>query len=56
VAPLLFATGIFGYFTSLKAPIQFGGAPFLVGSLLLFTALVIARRVFAGLPEKSPEA
>ena len=48
-APLFFTSGIFRYFTSLDAPVQFGGAPFLVGSFLLLGALVIARRLFARL-------
>ena len=50
IAPLVFTTGIFSYFTSNRAPIQFAGAPFLVGSLLVFTALTIAIRVFRRLP------
>ena len=53
VAPILFTTGIFGYFTSASAPVQFGGAPFLVGSALLFVALLIARHVFANLEDVS---
>ncbi len=51
VAPLLFTTGIFGYFTSDRAPFQLAGAPFLLGSLLLFIALLIVGRVFRRLPE-----
>lgn len=50
IAPFMFTSGIFRYFTSLKAPIQFAGAPFLVGSMLLFVALLIARSVFRKLP------
>ena len=50
VAPLLFTSGVFGYFTSSSAPFQLGGAPFLLGSLFLFAALLIARRVFANIP------
>lgn len=55
VAPLLFTTGIFNYFTSLHSPIQLAGAPFLVGSILLFIALLIIDRVFRRLPEHAVE-
>lgn len=51
IAPLLFTTCIFSYFTSDRAPIQIAGAPFLVGSLLLLTALAITIRVFRRIPE-----
>ena len=53
VAPILFTSGIFRYFTSSESPVQFGGAPFLLGSMLLFAALLIARRLFARLPEST---
>lgn len=46
VAPLLFTTGIFSYFTSDDAIVRLPGAPFLVGAVLLFVAMLIARRVF----------
>lgn len=49
-APLIFTAGIFSYFTSESAIIQLPGAPFLVGSALLFAAMVIATRVFKRLP------
>jgi DHA1 family tetracycline resistance protein-like MFS transporter len=46
LAPLIFTAGLFGYFTSDRAPVELPGAPFLVGSALIFTALVIVHRVF----------
>lgn len=51
VAPLLFTTAVFGYFTSEHAPVQVAGAPFLLGSTLIFIALAIAIRVFRRLPD-----
>ncbi len=51
VAPIFFTAGLFSYFTSKRAPIELPGAPFLVGSLLLVTALVIAMAVFKRIPE-----
>ena len=50
IAPLFFTAGIFSYFTSENAIVQLPGAPFLVGSVLLFAAMVIATRVFKRLP------
>ena len=50
IAPLVFTAGIFSYFTSEDAIIQLPGAPFLVGSVLLFASMVIAMRVFKRLP------
>ena len=46
VAPLLFTAGLFSYFTSPQALLHLPGAPFLLGSALLFTALLIVQRVF----------
>lgn len=40
------ATGIFGYFISNRAPIHLPGAPFFLGSLLVFTGLILALRCF----------
>lgn len=55
IAPLVFTTGLFSYFTSEKAPIKLPGIPFLIGSLLLVVALVIALRVFQRIPESDTE-
>jgi DHA1 family tetracycline resistance protein-like MFS transporter len=52
IAPLLFTAGLFSYFTSERAFRQLPGAPFFLGSLLLFVALVIVRRVFRRWPEQ----
>ncbi len=52
LAPLIFTAGLFSYFTSEHAVFQLPGAPFLVGSALLFTALIIVQRVFGRLPER----
>ena len=46
VAPLFFTAGLFSYFTSEHAVIELPGAPFLVGSALMFMALIVVRRVF----------
>jgi DHA1 family tetracycline resistance protein-like MFS transporter len=51
VAPLFFTAGLFAYFTSEHAVFQLPGAPFIVGSALLFLALLIVRRVFRRIPE-----
>lgn len=45
-APIFFATGLLGYFTSEQAAIELPGAPFLVGSVLFVVAMLVARRVF----------
>jgi DHA1 family tetracycline resistance protein-like MFS transporter len=51
IAPLFFTAGLFSYFTSDAAVFQLPGAPFFAGSILFFTALVVARRVFRRFPE-----
>ena len=51
IAPLIFTTGIFGYFTSDISPISLPGAPFILGSGLFLIALFMVRRVFKRLPE-----
>lgn len=53
IAPLFFTAGLFSYFTSSRAIIHLPGAPFLVGSCLLFTAAVIAAMVFQRQPASS---
>jgi DHA1 family tetracycline resistance protein-like MFS transporter len=52
-APLVFTTFLFSYFTSKHAPIQLPGIPFLIGSVLLVTALLIVIRVFKLIPESA---
>jgi DHA1 family tetracycline resistance protein-like MFS transporter len=49
-APLLFTSGLLGYFTSEKAPFEFPGAPFVFGSMLLAIAIAILVRVFIKFP------
>ncbi len=51
VAPLLFTAGLFSYFTSAGAVFQLPGAPFFLGSILMFIALLIVRKVFRRWPE-----
>ncbi len=43
IGPLLM-TGLFSYFTSEKAPMQFAGAPFLMGAFLTLVSLLLALR------------
>jgi len=50
-APLIFAAGLFSYFTSPAAPFEFPGAPFLVGSALWAVSFVILLRLFRRMPE-----
>jgi DHA1 family tetracycline resistance protein-like MFS transporter len=45
-APLIFATGLFSYFTSPAAPFEFPGAPFLLGSILMAISFLILIWVF----------
>ena len=52
VAPLLFTTGLFSYFTSDERDHPIAGAPFLAGSLLLFIAILIIGRVFRRFPDE----
>ncbi len=51
VAPLLFTTGLFSYFTSKEAIMQIPGAPFYLGAVLLFIALIIVERLFKRFPK-----
>ena len=55
VAPLFFTTFLFNFFTGPTAPMQLPGAPFLVGSLMLAIAMVIAVKVFQRFPAE-PES
>ncbi len=50
LAPLLFTSVLFSYFTSDHAAFQLPGAPFLAGAVLRTIALVIIFRVFARFP------
>lgn len=45
-APLIFVSGVFSYFTGPKAPITLPGAPFFLGSLFNFIALMVVFAVF----------
>jgi DHA1 family tetracycline resistance protein-like MFS transporter len=49
-APLIFATGLFSYFTSPAAPVELPGAPFLVGSALWAISFFILLRLFKRIP------
>ncbi|MEM9586351.1 MAG: TCR/Tet family MFS transporter [Planctomycetota bacterium] len=55
-APTLFTTGLFSFFISDAAPIHLPGAPFLLGSALYASSLLIAARVFRRFPAKPPAA
>ncbi len=50
LSPLIFTTGLFGYFTSAAAPVQLPGAPFLLGAVMYATAFVVVVRLFRRLP------
>ena len=52
IAPLFFTAGLFHYFTSDDAPVKLPGAPFLVGAVLLVTALFVILRLFRRFPPK----
>lgn len=52
IAPAVFTTGLFSYFTSKEAIFYLPGAPFLAGSCLIVIGLVIAVMVFRRFPEK----
>jgi DHA1 family tetracycline resistance protein-like MFS transporter len=49
-APLIFAAGLFSYFTSPAAPLELPGAPFLLGSVLWAVSWVILFRLFRRIP------
>lgn len=50
VAPVLFTTGLFSYFTSPAAPVELPGAPFLLGALLFAVGLGVVVRLFRRVP------
>jgi DHA1 family tetracycline resistance protein-like MFS transporter len=52
-APLIFAAGLFSYFTSPSAPFELPGAPFLLGSVLWAISFFILVRLFRRIPPKS---
>ncbi len=56
IAPVLFASGLFSYFTSGAAGFIFAGAPFVLGSGLLFCAATALASVFAKFPGSTPDA
>jgi DHA1 family tetracycline resistance protein-like MFS transporter len=56
VAPLVFTAGLFSYFTSEQAVWHVPGAPFLLGSVLCFAALVKVVRLFRRVPPLEPPA
>jgi len=49
-SPLIFATGLFSYFTSPAAPFELPGAPFLVGSVLMAVSFLILLQLFRRKP------
>lgn len=49
-APLIFTTGLFGYFTSERAPFQLPGAPFYLGAVLNLIGVLVVMRVFRRFP------
>lgn len=49
-APLIFASGVFSYFTSPEAPMELPGAPFLLGSGLWAVAFIVVLKVFKRIP------
>lgn len=54
-APLVYTSGLFGYFSSAHAPFQFAGAPFFLGGILIFVAFFLAIGVFRKYPEKASD-
>ena len=53
-APLLFAAGLFSFFTSENAPVYLPGAPFFLGSLLQLAAFLVVIAVFRRYPPAEP--
>lgn len=49
-APMIFASGLFSYFTSARAPVELPGAPFLLGAVMYLAALGVLVRLFRRLP------
>lgn len=55
IAPLIFTGGLFSYFTSSAAPFEFAGAPFVLGSVLVFIASIVLSKVFKRFPAEHSE-
>ncbi len=53
-APIIFTTGLFGYFTSEAAPFKLPGAPFYLGAILNFIAVLLVARALRRHPPKDP--
>lgn len=51
VAPIIFTTGIFAYFTSEAAVFRLPGAPFLLGALLNLISVIVLFVLFRRLPQ-----
>lgn len=52
LAPLIFVSGLFSYFTGPNAPFKLAGAPFFLGSLFNLLALIIVFAVFQKFPSQ----
>ncbi|MDA8016637.1 MAG: TCR/Tet family MFS transporter [Thermoanaerobaculia bacterium] len=50
VAPLLFVSGLFSFFTSDAAPFELPGAPFFLGMVCFFSAGLVVLRLFRRIP------
>ena len=55
LAPLIFTTGLFSYFTSERAPFQLPGAPFFLGAVSITVGVAIVARTFRRFPPSSPD-
>ena len=53
LAPLIFTAGLFSFFTSELAPFVLPGAPFYLGAFLMLISLLVLRRTFRSLPNRS---
>jgi MFS transporter, DHA1 family, tetracycline resistance protein len=51
-APLIFASGLFSYFTSSQAPFRLPGAPFFLGALFNLISVGIVYAIFQRFPSK----
>ena len=52
IGPVLM-TSLFSYFTAVNAPVNFPGAPFLMGAILTVMSVLFAMRSLAGQPRHS---
>jgi len=55
-APVFFTTGLFSYFTSADAIFPLPGASFIVGSMFIFTGMLVAVYVFKKFPAEQDES